>query len=110
MESLSALALAIASAALGLWVMVVRRNLVWKLLGLNVASGGGILFLVALSYRAGARPPIVGLDPGPAVDALPQALVLTAIVIHFATLGLALALVILLTEHRHTQDSRRLEE
>ncbi|MFN3346550.1 MAG: NADH-quinone oxidoreductase subunit K [Candidatus Bipolaricaulaceae bacterium] len=107
---MSALALAVASAALGLWVMAVRRNLVWKLLGLNVASGGSILFLVALSHQAGARPPIVGLGPGPAADALPQALVLTAIVIHFATLALALALVILLTEHRHTQDSRRLEE
>ncbi len=110
MESLSALALAVASAALGMWAMVVRRNLVWKLLGLNVASGGGILFLVALSHRTGARPPIVGLGPGPAADALPQALVLTAIVIHFATLALALALVIVLTEHRHTQDSRKLEE
>ncbi|MEM2478535.1 MAG: cation:proton antiporter subunit C [Thermoproteota archaeon] len=110
MESLSALALAVALALLGLWVLVGRRNLVWKLLGLNVASGGSILFLVALSHRPGARPPILGLGPGPAADALPQALVLTAIVIHFATLALALALVILLTERRHTQDSRKLEE
>lgn len=110
METLSALALAVASTVLGTWVMVMRRNLVWKLLGLNVASGGSTLFLVALASRAEARPPIVGLDPGPATDALPQALVLTAIVIHFATLALALALVIRLTEHRHTQDSRKLEE
>lgn len=109
-ESLSAISLAVASAVLGIWVMVVRRNLVWKLLGLNVASSGGILFLVAISSRPGARSPIVGLGPGPAADALPQALVLTAIVIHFATLALALALVILLTERHHTQDSRKLEE
>ncbi len=110
MESLSGLSLAVVLAALGLWVMVSRRNLVWKLLGLGVASGGSILFLVALSHRPGVRPPILGLGPGPAADPLPQALVLTAIVIRFATLALALALVILLTEHRHTQDSRRLEE
>ncbi|MCS7240033.1 MAG: cation:proton antiporter subunit C [Candidatus Bipolaricaulota bacterium] len=110
MESLSGLGLSVALALLGIWTMVVRRNLVWKLLGLNVASGGGILFLVALSHRPGVRPPIVGLGPGPAADALPQALVLTAVVIHFATLALALALVILLTEYRHTQDARKLEE
>ncbi len=110
MEALSGLALAVALAGLGIWVMVMRRNVVWKLLGLNVASGGSILFLVALSHQPGARPAIVGLGPGPTVDPLPQALVLTAIVIHFATLALALALVIVLTEHRHTQDARRLEE
>ncbi len=110
MEGLSALSLAAALAALGLWTMVTRRNLVWKLLGLNVASGGSVLFLVALSHRPGVRPPILGLGPGPSADPLPQALVLTAIVIHFATLALALALVIVLTEHRHTQDSQRLEE
>jgi len=109
-EALSGLALAVALAGLGLWAMVTRRNIVWKLLGLNVASGGSILFLVALSHRPGARPAIRGLGPGPAVDPLPQALVLTAIVIHFATLALALALVIILTEHRHTQDAKRLEE
>jgi multicomponent Na+:H+ antiporter subunit C len=110
MESLSGLALAMALAALGLWTMVTRRNVLWKLLGLNVASGASILFLVALSHRSGARPAIVGLGPSPAVDPLPQALVLTAIVIHFATLALALALVIVLTERRHTQDVKKLEE
>lgn len=110
MEALSAMALAVAITALGLWAMVMRRNVVWKLLGLNVASGGSILFLVALSHRPGVRPAIVSLGPGPAADPLPQALVLTAIVIHFATLALALALVIFLTEHRHTQDAKRLED
>jgi len=110
MEGLCALSLAVALTALGTWTVVTRPNLVWKLLGLNVASGGSILFLVALSHRPGVRPPISGLGPGPSADPLPQALVLTAIVIHFATLALALALVIVLTEHRHTQDSRRLEE
>jgi len=108
-EGLAAVALAIALVGLGFWTLIVRRNLIWKLLGLNVAAGGSILFLVALAYRPGARPAIVGLGPGPAADPLPQALVLTAIVIDFATLALALVYVIFLTEHRHTQDVHRLE-
>ncbi|QAA76113.1 MAG: hypothetical protein BIP78_0347 [Candidatus Bipolaricaulis sibiricus] len=109
MEGLTAVALAIALAALGLWNLIVRRNLIWKLLGLNVAASGAILFLVALAHRPGASPPIVGLGPGPSADPLPHALVLTAIVIDFATLALALVYVIFLTEHRHTQDVERLE-
>lgn len=102
-------ALSIALFGLGIWTLIRRRNLIWKLLGLNVASGGAILFLVALAHRPAARPPILDLGPGPAADPLPQALVLTAIVIHFATLALSLVYVIFLTEHRHTQDVHRLE-
>ncbi len=109
MEGLSAFVLAIILVGLGLWTLIERRNVIWKLLGLNVASGGAILFLVAVAYRPQARPALLGLGPGPTADPLPQALVLTAIVIHFATLALALAYVIFLTEHRHTQDIHKLE-
>jgi len=101
--------LASALLVLGLGTLLSRRNLIWKLLGLNVASGGAALFLVALGHRPQARPPILGWGPGPAADPLPQALVLTAIVIHFATLALSLVYVIFLTEHRHTQDVPKLE-
>lgn len=104
------MATAIALTALGFYFLVARRNLIFKLLSLNVASGGASLFLVAVAHRPGAHAPIVGLGPGPTADPLPQALVLTAIVIHFATLALSLVYVIFLTEHRHSQDSRHLEE
>lgn len=106
---MTAAVMAVALAGLGLWTLVRRRNVIWKLLGLNVASGGSILFLVAVAHRPQARPPIIGMGPGPAADPLPQALVLTAIVIHFATLALSLVYVIFLTERRHTQDVPRLE-
>lgn len=107
---MAACALAIALVGLGLWVLVRRRNVIWKLLGLNVAASGAILFLVAVAHRPQGQPAIIGPEAGPNVDPLPQALVLTAIVIRFATLALALAYVIFLTERRHTQDTRRLEQ
>lgn len=109
MGGMAAFALAIALVGLGFWTLIQRKNVVWKLLGLNVASGGAILFLVAVAYRPEAQPAIAGLSPGPTADPLPQALVLTAIVIHFATLALALGYAIFLTEHRHTQDAHKLE-
>lgn len=110
MGGMAASALAIALVGLGFWTLIRRRNVIWKLLGLNVAAGGAILFLVAVAHRPGARPPIAGLGPGPSADPLPHALVLTAIVIHFAALALSLAYVIVLTERRHSQDVRKLEE
>ncbi|MCK4245980.1 NADH-quinone oxidoreductase subunit K, partial [Candidatus Bipolaricaulota bacterium] len=43
------------------------------------------------------------------VNPLPQALVLSAIVINFAILALALVFVMLLVEHYHSTDSQRIE-
>ncbi|MCD5408307.1 cation:proton antiporter subunit C [Candidatus Bipolaricaulota bacterium] len=109
MEGQVALLLAVSLLVLGLGTLLSRRNVIWKLLGLNVASGGAALFLVAVGHRPQAVPPILGWGPGPAADPLPQALILTAIVIHFATLALSLVYVIFLTEHLHTQDVPKLE-
>lgn len=109
--SLSAAVLGLGLVVLGFGGMLYRRSIIWKLLGLNVASGGAIVFLVSLSHRPGARPPLLGYTEGtPSADPLPQALVLTAIVIHFATLALSLAYAISLTERLHTQETEMLED
>jgi multicomponent Na+:H+ antiporter subunit C len=111
MEVLATAALGVALVVLGFGALVLRRLLIWKLLGLNVASGGAILFLVSLSYRPGGKPPLIGFPAGiPSADPLPQALVLTAIVIHFATLALSLAYAVSLAEQLHTQEAERIEE
>lgn len=110
MAGLSAAILGIGLVVLGFGALLFRRSLIWKLLGLNVASGGAIVFLVALSHRPRAVPPLSGYPEGiPHADPLPQALVLTAIVIHFATLALSLAYAISLTELVHTQETERIE-
>ena len=110
MTSLSAAVLGVCLVVLGFGALLLRRSIVWKLLGLNVASGGAIAFMVALSHRPGTVPPLVGYPEGaPSADPLPQALVLTAIVIHFATLALSLAYAISITERLHTQETERIE-
>lgn len=95
-------------AALGL---ILRRDLIFKLLSLGVLNSGAVLFLVSLGNRAGGTAPIVR-GPGPTVyvDPLPQALVLSAIVIDFAILAVALVFVMLLVERYHSTDSVRIEE
>lgn len=59
---------------------LVKRHLVRRVLALNVMAGGIFLYLGAMA----ARPP--------AVDPIPQALVITGIVVSVATTALALAL------------------
>jgi multicomponent K+:H+ antiporter subunit C len=84
-------------AACGVW-LVLRPRTFQVVLGLSLLSYAINLFIFVMGWVRGGHPPFV--EPGAAVDAaafadpLPQALVLTAIVIAFATT--ALLLVVLL--------------
>ena len=96
---------------IGILALVLRRDLVIKLLALGMINAASILFLISIGDRPGARPPIQ--LPGEIailVDPLPQALVLSAIVVNFAILALALVFVMILCERYHTTDSRRVEQ
>ncbi len=93
---------------IGIYGLVARRHLMRNILGLVVLEGGVNLLLVAVGYRGGAGAPILraGQAAGPLVDPLPQALVLTAIVIGFGVLALALALIVRVRESYGTLDNR----
>lgn len=67
--------------ALGVVVTLVARDLIRRIVALNVASGGVMIVLLALASRGDGEP-----------DPVPQALVLTGIVVMAAITGLALAL------------------
>ena len=67
--------------ALGLNALIVRAQLLLKILGFNVMASGAFLALVGLAQRAGAADPV------------PQAMVLTGIVVAVSATALALALV-----------------
>jgi multicomponent Na+:H+ antiporter subunit C len=89
---------------IGLWAMIVKRNLIKKIIGMNILQTAIILFYVSISSKKGATLPILEVDSHAgghhavhAVDylnPLPHVLMLTAIVVSVATLGVALALAI----------------
>ncbi len=96
---------------LGLVTIALRRDLVIKLLALGLANAGSILCLVAVGDRPEARIPICTVCRDVMyADPLPQALVLSAIVINFAILALALVFVMRLVEQYHSTDARYIEE
>lgn len=81
--------------AAGLYLMM-RRNLVKLLLGLSLLSHAANLLIFTAGGLTRANAPIIGAAEsalsGPYADPVPQALILTAIVISFAVLAFALVL------------------
>ncbi len=93
--------------AVGLYIAAVSENLIKKLIGLNVFVDGIHLLVVSIGYAKNSIPPIFFKSVGSlstfvakAVDPLPQAMILTSIVIDTATTALALILIYALKEKR----------
>jgi len=76
--------------------LLLRRSLVYTLLGLSVLSHAANLVIFTAGGLTRATPPIVlageTAPPTPHADPLPQALILTAIVISFGVLAFMMAL------------------
>jgi multicomponent Na+:H+ antiporter subunit C len=67
---------------IGAWALVLRAHLIRKVLAINVMGSGVFLILVGAPTSAG------GIDP------VPQAMVITGIVVAISATALALALVL----------------
>lgn len=92
---------------IGLYGALVKKSLLKIVIGLSIMDSGLNLLIVAIGYLKGDTAPI--FSPGylknsgqVMVDPVPQALVLTAIVIGFGVTAVALALVIRLYRHHGT--------
>lgn len=94
---------------IGLYGLMAKRNLIKKILGLSILDAGVILYFISIGYRSGASAPI--LEPGieTMVDPIPQALMLTAIVIGICVTALALSIVVKIYEKYHTLDVEALK-
>ncbi|MEM2282063.1 MAG: sodium:proton antiporter [Candidatus Hadarchaeales archaeon] len=99
--------LIIGLAAVGIYSILVKRDLFKMIFGICILGYATNLFLVALGYFEGGAVPITSGSSVPnAVDPLLQALLLTAIVIEFGVLMLITAVAIKIFEEHKTTDSR----
>ena len=96
---------------IGLYGVVTRRNLVKIAISLSIMEFSTFLFFALLGYIEGGVAPIVNpAEPNKIyVDPLPQALVLTAIVIGLATTALLMAVIIRLYRKYGTFDIREIK-
>ena len=102
---------------IGLYCAVVKKNMVKIVIGILIMEYAVNLFLIMLGYRMGGIAPIIDkshLEPqtgqitaaffSSTVDPLPQALVLTAIVISLGSLALMISICIRTYEKYGTFD------
>jgi multicomponent Na+:H+ antiporter subunit C len=89
--------------------LVLRRSLLKVVIGFSLISHGtNLLLLTTGKLKRGEVPILTEGYQGPYTDPLPQALILTAIVISFAVTGFMLALIYRTYQARGTDDLDRL--
>ena len=107
--------------AIGLYALVMKTNLIKKLIGLNIMETAVYLFFVASGdVRLGIRtqewgrasfienPAAAANGLEPMVNPIPSALILTAIVVSVCVTALALSIGVKLYQHYGTLDARKI--
>lgn len=100
---------------IGLWGMLFKKNLLKKLIGMNILQSSIIIFYVVSASKYNATVPVLNskldqIDPAHYINPLPHTLMLTAIVVSVATTGVALALLIVIFKRYNTLDEDELLE
>lgn len=113
--------LAMVLLAIGVYAVATKRNLIKVIIGVMIAEYAVNLFLILVGYRTGKGAPI--LTPGEgtdtaallkfadgSVDPLPQALILTSIVIGLGLVALMAAMALRLHEKYGTFDTSEMKK
>lgn len=92
---------------IGFTMLLLQRNMIRKIIGLNIMSTATYLFLASMGYIAGRKAPIVVNDVRSVeayINPIPAGLVLTGIVVSVSFTGIMLALTIRLYRRYGTLD------
>ena len=84
----------------GFYILISRRNLVKKIVGLNIFQTSVFIFYISMGKIIGGTAPIVveGAEDQVYSNPLPHVLILTAIVVGVAVTAVGLALVVRIKE------------
>lgn len=84
----------------GFYILISRRNLVKKILGLNIFQTSVFIFYISMGKITGGTAPILLEREGDVVysNPVPHVLILTAIVVGVSTTAVALSLVVRIKE------------
>ncbi|MBP3620172.1 MAG: cation:proton antiporter subunit C [Lachnospiraceae bacterium] len=92
---------------IGFCNLLMQKNLIKKIIGLNIMDTAMFLFLAAKGYVEGRKAPIITdgvTDVTAYINPIPSGLVLTGIVVSVSVTALMLALTIRLYQRYHTLD------
>ncbi len=101
-----------ATILLGFFGMILKKNLVMKIVSMDVMSTGVIAYYVLIAARSGLFTPILQSLPRDVTyaDPVPQAVILTAIVIGFSIQALMLVGVMKLARDNPTLETAEIEK
>lgn len=97
---------------LGIYCVMRKQNVIKIIIGIIISEYAVNLFFILVAYRMDGRSPILsdGIPIANIVDPLPQAIVLTAIVIGLASTALLVAIAIRIHEKYGTYDIEKIRE
>jgi multicomponent Na+:H+ antiporter subunit C len=78
----------------GFWGIVGKKHIIKKIFGLNILNNAAVILFIVEGSRIGTNAPIMEQTGSSIVDPVPQALMLTAIVIGVCITALSLALAV----------------
>ena len=94
----------------GFFGIIFKKNLVMKILAMDIMSTGVIAYYVLIASRDGLFTPIITTKNVAYADPVPQAVILTAIVIGFSLQALMLVCVMKLAKNNPTLETSVIEE
>jgi len=96
--------------AIGLYGMLGKRNLLKKLIGMNIFQTAIFLFFIEGATKLGGSVAVIdeilGVEAAKYVNPLPHVLILTGIVVAISLTGVALAFMIVIYRAHKTLDDR----
>ncbi len=99
-----------ATILLGFFGIILKKNLVMKIISMDVMSTGVIAYYVVIAARSGLFSPIVGERSVAYADPVPQSVILTAIVIGLSIQALMLVGVMKLARDNPTLETSEIEK
>ncbi|MCU0561701.1 MAG: cation:proton antiporter subunit C [Desulfobacterales bacterium] len=114
-EGYSAYLLLVVLFAIGLYGMMMKQNLIKKIMGMSIVQSSVILFFIVSAYKDDATVSVIDYargvtNPDLYLNPLPHTLMLTAIVVAVVTLGVSFALVIMIYKRFKTLHEPTLRE
>lgn len=99
---------AIVLFGIGFCTLLFQKNLIKKIIGLNIMDTSIFLFLAAKGYIAGAKAPIITQGVSEYINPIPSGLVLTGIVVAVSVTAFLLALALRMYKYYGTLDTEKI--
>lgn len=77
---------------IGLYGAMTQRHIIKTIISVGIMDAAAIIYFMMSNHTAGARPPVAGISPHQMADPVPQALMITAIVIGVSVIAMCLAM------------------